>query len=127
MFKYFKKKTLNLIKTLPVAFKAYLPHIVFLVFTFQLLVFFGTLPYINIIGKYYYYVFGLLWIFSNFLFKQYLTNKKILIFGILMFFLAIPVAILDLNSFADAIGFAAFLLLITYILRQIFIDRSSLK
>lgn len=108
-------------------FKAYLAHIVFLVFTLQLLSFTSNLPYFNLVNKYYYYVFALLWIFSNFLFKRYITNRLILIFGIAMFFLAIPPALIELEFLTDIFGFAAFVLLFTYIARQIFVERKNLR
>lgn len=107
-------------------FRVYLAHIVFLVFTLQLLSFVSSLPYFNLISKYYYYVFALLWIFSNFLFKKYITNDKILIIGIAMFFLAIPPSIIEFDDLADTLGFAAFIFLFTYVIRQVFIERKNL-
>lgn len=100
-------------------FKDYLPQIVFLVFIAQLLVGMGGWPYINIISKYYFYVFATLWILSNFLFKKYITNEGILITGIIMFVLAIPFVILELDFFSDIFGFAAFVSLFTYVARKI--------
>lgn len=108
-------------------FRSYLPHIVFLVFAFQLLSFFNTLPYFNIIDKYYYYVFAILWILSNFLFKKYITNRRILISGISMFILAIPVSIIELEFINDILGFAAFVLIFTYVVRQVFVEREYLR
>jgi len=127
MFNFYKEKTIKIAKQVPGVFKAYLPHVVFMVFIFQLLMFFGTLPYFNIINKYYYYVFGLLWIISNLIFKQQISNRRILVGGISMFVFAIPIVLLGLDYFADILGFAAFLLLFTYLLRQIFIDRQLLQ
>ena len=108
-------------------FRTYLAHIVFLVFTLQLLSYMSSLPYFNLISKYYYYVFGLLWIFSNFLFKKYITNDKILIIGIAMFFLAIPPSIIEFEPVADTLGFVAFIFLFTYVIRKVFAERESLQ
>lgn len=126
MFKKYKKKTIELLKLIPVFFKRYLSEIVFLVFTLQLLIAMGTLPYFNIIGKYYFYVAGALWILANFLFKIHITNRRILIAGFIMFVLAIIPAIFQLNYISDIFGFGAYLFLITYILKQIFIERDKL-
>ena len=122
-----KKKIIELYRSGLNFFKSYLAHIVFLVFTFQLLSFFNTLPYFNIINKYYYYVFAILWVFSNFLFKKYITNKRILISGIGMLILAIPTSLLELEFLNDVLGFAAFLLIFTYVVRQVFSERKLLK
>lgn len=122
-----KKKIIKLLKSLSIFFKEYLAEIVFLVFALQLLIAIGALPYFNIINRYYYYVAGLLWIIANILFKKQLTNRKILIVGILMFFFAIPFVILDFSSVASAFGFAAFLILFTYIVRELFAQRDNLN
>lgn len=108
-------------------FKSHLAHIVFLVFSFQLLSVFNTLPYFNLLGKYYYYVFAILWVFSLLLFKTYITNKFILVTGILTFVLAIPASIVEFELVSDILGFVAYLLIFTYILRQIFFDKQNLK
>lgn len=108
-------------------FKQNLPYIVFLVFTYQLLVAIGSLPYFNLITKYYYYVFGFLWILSNFLFKQYITNKRILVIGIIMFILAIPTVVIELEFLSDFLGFAAFIFLFTYVIRQLVSGRADLR
>lgn len=127
MVKINKEKVALISKFLSGFFKSYLPEIVFLVFVFQLLVSLNALPYFNIISKYYYYVTAILWILLNVLFKRHITNKKILIVGIVIFILAIPFVILDLNSVSDALGFLSFLMLITYVLREIFIQKSQLS
>ena len=108
-------------------FKTYLAHIVFLVFTLQLLSFVSNLPYFNLINKYYYYVSGILWVFSNLLFKKYITNRKILIGAMVIFAIAMPIAVVELDFLSDILGFVAFLLLFTYVLRQIFEERQSLR
>ncbi len=108
-------------------FKTYLAHIVFLVFTFQLLSFISSLPYFNLIDKYNYYVLAILWIFSNFLFKKYIINRKILIGSMVVFAIAIPITIVELEFLSDILGFVAFILLLTYVLRQIFTDREILR
>lgn len=127
MFKLYKKKVINSLKFFPWFFENYLPHIVFLVFTFQVLLLIGALPYFNILRNYYYFAFGILWILANILFKKYITNRKILILGIMMFVIAIPAVLINLESAADSIGFVAFLLLLTYVLRQLFIERRDLQ
>lgn len=108
------------------SFKAYLPHIVFLVFTFQFLSYLNTLPYFNIINKYYYYVAAILWILANLLFKEYITNKRILIVGVSMFIFAIPAVFAELDVASDVLGFVAYIFIFTYVTRQIFVDRRQL-
>lgn len=122
-----KKKIIKIYLELFKFYKEYLAQIVFLVFALQLLSFISTLPYFNLIGKYYFYVAGLLWVFSNFLFKQYIRNDRILKAAIIAFIIDIPIAMLELNDFSDTIGFAAFLLLLTYVLRQVFIGKKELE
>lgn len=122
-----QKKIIKIYSHLPKFFKEYLPHIVFLVFTYQLLSFLNTLPYVNIINKYYYYVFALLWIFANFLFKKSITNKRILISGMMMFIFAIIPVILEQDYIGDILGFVAYLFIFSYVLRQIIVDRTELS
>jgi len=121
MVKVYKEKTIIIFKSLSNFFKAHLPEIVFVVFVFQLLVSLNALPYFNIINKYYYYVTALIWILLNILFKEYITNKKILVLGIVSFIFAVPFVILDLSPISEAFGFFAFLLLFTYVVREIFV------
>lgn len=108
-------------------FKNYLPHIVFLVFLYQLLAAAGNFPYVNLISKYYFYVFGFLWILSNFLFKKYVTNRRILLLAFLAFFLSIPTVLLGLAFLSDVLGFAAYVFLFTYVIKQVLIERTHLR
>lgn len=108
-------------------FKRYLAHIVFLVFLYQLLVAAGEFPYVNIISKYYFYVFGFLWILSNFLFRKYITSARILMLAFLMFFLSIPTVLLELDFLSDVLGFSAYVFLLTYVLRQVIVERAILR
>lgn len=118
-----QKKIITICIALFKFFKEYLAQIVFLVFALQLLSYISTLPYFNLINKYYFYVAGILWVFSNFLFKNYIKNDRILKAVLLAFILDIPLEIFDLEAFSDTVGFAAFLLLFTYVLRQIFLEK----
>lgn len=124
MVKIYKVKIATIFQSLSRFFKKYLPEIVFVVFVFQLLVFLNALPYFNIINQYYYYVTAFIWILLNILFKEYITNKKILVIGIVSFIFAIPFVILDLGPISEAFGFFAFLLLFTYVVREIFTHRN---
>ena len=108
-------------------FKSHLAGIVFLFFIFQLFAFFNTLPYFNLIGHYFYFVFGLLWIVFLLLFKKYIRNIFILIGGVSMFILAIPMALFEIEFLTEMFGFIAFLLIGTYVIRQIFFEREQLK
>lgn len=119
-----KKKIISIYSFCIKFFKDYLPHIVFLVFTAQLLIAMGGWPYLNIISKYYFYAFATLWILSNFLFRKYITNRGILIMGIIMFVLAIPTTILELAFLSDVFGFVAFVFLFTYVVREIVAQRN---
>lgn len=44
-----------------------------------------------------------------------------------MFVLSIPVVIVELDFLSDVLGFVAFLLIFTYVLRQVFSEREILK
>jgi len=89
-------------------------------------VFLNTLPYFNIIDKYYYYIAAILWILANLLLREYITNKRTLIFGIAMFILAIPFTVIELEFASDVLGFAAYVFILTYVIRQLIIERVSL-
>lgn len=127
MLDIIQKKIIKIYTYSLIFFRAYLPHIVFLVFTFQFLSFLNTLPYFNIINKYYYYVVALLWIFANFLFKEYITNRRILISGIIMFIIAIIPVMFEQNEPSDILGFVAFILIFTYVVREIVDQRDILS
>lgn len=121
-----QKKIIKICLNIAKFFKEYLAQIVFLIFTFQLLSLIGVLPYFNLIAKYQFYVAGLLWILSNILFRKYISNDRILKLAILIFIIDVPLIILDLESINAILGFAAFVLLFTYICRQIFLERKDL-
>lgn len=123
MVKIYKDNIAKIFQSLPGFFKKYLSEIVFVVFVFQLLVSLNALPYFNIINKYYYYVTAFIWILLNILFKEYITNKKILVIGIASFVFAVPFVILDLSVVSEAFGFFAYLLLFTYVIREIFAQK----
>lgn len=127
MVKIYREKIKTILKSLSGFFKRYLPEIVFLVFVFQLLISLNALPYFNIINQYYYYVTALLWVILNILFKEYITNKKILQMGIMSFIFAIPFVIFGLTPISEAFGFFAFLLLFTYVVREIVTSRDLFK
>lgn len=127
MVKILQEKTITIFKSLSNFFKAHLPEIVFLVFISQLLISLNALPYFNIISKYYYYATAFIWVLLNILFRRYITNKKILILGITTFIITIPFTVLGLDPISEALGFLAFLLLITYIIREIFTQRNLLR
>lgn len=127
MVKDYKEKAITFFKSLSNFFKTHLPEIVFLVFISQLLVSLNALPYFNIINKYYYYVTAVIWVLLNILFKEYITNKKILVIGIMSFIFAVPFVILDLGPISEALGFFAFLLLFTYVVREIFSQKDLLR
>lgn len=127
MVKIYKEKTIIIFKSLSNFFKAHLPEIVFLVIVIQLLLSLNALPYFNIIDKYYYYVTALIWVLLNILFRQYITNKKILAIGIIAFVTAVPFTILGLDTISETLGFLAFLLLFTYLLREIYTQRDILR
>jgi hypothetical protein len=127
MVKIYKERTIKIFKYLTYLFKAHLPEIVFLVIVIQILFSLNALPYFNIINKYYYYVTAIIWVLLNVLFKQYITNKKILVLGIVTFVLALPFTILGIDTISENFGFLAFLLLFTYLLREIYNQRNALK
>lgn len=122
-----KEKIITIFRSLISFFKAHLPEIVFLVFVLQLLVSLNALPYFNIINKYYYYVTAFIWVLLNILFKEYITNKKILTIGIITFIIAIPFVVLSLDPISEMFGFLAFLLLFTYVIREIFTQKNLLR
>lgn len=127
MVKIYKEKLGIISRALSHFFKRYLPEIVFVVFVFQLLISLNALPYFNIINQYYYYVTAILWVILNILFKEYITNRKILIVGIVSFVFAIPFVILGLDFVSEAFGFFCFLLLFTYVVREIVSSKNLLK
>lgn len=127
MLETYKKKVLNIYFSLGVFYKNYLPQIIFLILVFAVLFFLRPLPYFNIISHYYYFVLAVLWILSNFMFKKLITSKRVLIVGMLLFILVIPAIILKLDKISDSLGFGAFLLILTYVIRQMLDERKDLS
>lgn len=99
-------------------FVKHLAHIVFLVFTLQLLVVAGALPYLNLISQYSYYVFTAIWIFTVIIFPKHLTTEFILKAIIFIILLGIPVALMDFAATADALGYVIFVLIATVIVKK---------
>lgn len=108
-------------------FKEHLPHIVFLVFSFQILVAAGALPYFNLISQYSYYVFTAVWIIAVFLFRKQITSVFILKGIVYLFLLGIFAALLGLANTIDAIGFAIFVLIGTGVVKKSIEDWSVIK
>lgn len=127
MGKNYKEKIIKAFRLTSYFFKAHLPEIVFVVFVLQLLLSLNALPYLNILNQYYYYVTAVVWVLLNILFRDYLTNRKILVIGVVNFIFAIPFTVLGLNLIAESFGFMAFLLLFTYLLREVNYQRKFLK
>jgi len=122
MLVYFKEKIFYLIKYCKRFFKEHLAHIVFLVFSFQLLVAAGALPYFNLISQYSYYVFTAVWLISVFLFRKQITSSFILKGIIILVLLGIPTALFGFANAADALGFATFVLIGTGVVKKIVED-----
>ena len=118
----FKEKAFYLINYCKGFFKGHLAHIVFLVFSFQVLVAAGALPYFNLISQYSYYVFTATWIIAVFLFKKQITSSFVLKAIIILILLGIPTALLGFANAADALGFATFVLIGTGVVKKIIED-----
>lgn len=127
MLGLFKKKIIYALNFSKRFFKEHLPHIVFLVFSFQILVVAGTLPYLNLISQYSYYVFTTVWIIAVFLFRKQITSIFILKGIIILFLLGIPSALLGLANTVDALGFAIFVLIGTGVVKKSIEDWSVIK
>ncbi len=122
MLGYSKEKVFYLINYCKSFFKRHLAHIVFLVFSFQVLVAAGALPYFNLISQYSYYVFTATWIIAVFLFRKQITSPFILRGIIIFILLGIPTALLGFVNAADALGFATFVLIGTGVVKKIIED-----
>lgn len=118
MLGHFKEKTISLISFSTRFFKEHIAHIVFLVFAFQLLVAVGALPYFNLLSQYSYYVFTTVWIIAVFLFRKQLISSLILKAIIALFLIGVFTALLGLNNFNDALGFAIFVLIATGVIKK---------
>ncbi len=127
MLGYFKEKIVYFVNYCKRFFKEHLAHIVFLVFSFQVLVAAGALPYLNLISQYSYYVFTTVWIIAVFLFRKQITSVFILkgIIGLLL--LGIPTSLLGFTNPSDALGFAIFVLIGTGVVKKSIEDWSIIK
>lgn len=121
------KKIIVSLKQSPKFFRNNLAQVVFLIFLAQILFVLGRLPYINIISHYYFYALALLWIVAIFLFKLHITMRMVLIAAIVAFVVAIPFVIIHLDSIADILGFIAYMLLLTYIIREIIVQKKTMR
>ncbi|MBI4091593.1 MAG: hypothetical protein HY427_00070 [Candidatus Levybacteria bacterium] len=127
MLRYFKEKIVAFVGFNKHFFVRHLPHIVFLVFSFQFLVVAGALPYFNLISQYSYYVFTTVWVIAVFLFRKQITSKFILKMIMILIFLGIPVALLSFAGTADALGYAVFVLISTGVVKKSMEDWSIIK
>ncbi len=125
MLGHFKEKVFYIINLCKRFFREHLAHIVFLVFSFQVLVAAGALPYFNLIGRYSYYVFTAVWIISVLLFRKQITSSFILKGIIILVLLGIPTALLGFANTADALGFATFVLISTGVVKKMIEDRGK--
>lgn len=104
-----------------------LAQIVVIVGTFVVLEVIKSFPYINIIPNYQFLVIGFTLFLSVVLLRASITNKKIILAVLALFFLASVTTIFGIKSISDLIGFIIFVLLAIVIIRQIANDRENLK
>lgn len=127
MFKYIKKKIIELIDRIITFFKDNLAQIIFLVFLLQFLMFAKSLPYINLINNFEFYIIGL-WLFlSMIIFRVIILYERVLQIVLGLFIAAAIVTIFDQGLLADLLGFIIFVLLLLIVGRQILQERKDLK
>lgn len=127
MLEYLKKKIVYFVVFGKHFFKEHLAHVVFLVFSFQVLVAAGALPYLNLISQYSYYIFTTVWIIAVFLFRKQITSLFILKGIIVLLLLGIPSALLGFTNTVDALGFAIFVLIGTGVVKKSIEDWNVIK
>lgn len=127
MLGYFKKKIVYKVKYCTHFFKGHLAQIVFLVFSFQVLVALGALPYFNLVSQYSYYVFTVTWIIAVFLFRKQITSYLILKSIIALFLISIAISLFGLVNFSDTIGFVIFVFIATGVTKKIIEDWSLIS
>ncbi len=127
MFTYIKKKIIETVDKIINFFKENLAQIIFLVFLLQFLLGAKTLPYINLINNYEFYVIGLFIFLSMVIFRVIIPYERVLQIVLGLFILASIVAIFDQTIIADLLGFIIFVLLLLIVGRQILREKEDLK
>ena len=127
MFKYIKKEIINLSDRVINFFKENLAQVIFLVFLIQILLGAKTLPYINLIKNYEFFVIGLFIFLSLVIFRVIIPYEKMMQIVVGLFVVATVVTIFDQVLLADLLGFIIFVLLLMVVGRQILRERQDLK
>lgn len=127
MHSFIYKKIIKLSNRVSIFVRQNLAQIVIIVSLFVVLELIKSFPYVNIIPNYQFLVLGFILFLTVVLLRVSLSNKKIILFVLILFMLASFITIFDVRPISDLIGFIIFVLLTLVIIRQIANDRKNLK
>ncbi len=127
MFTYIKKKIIEITDKVIAFFKDNLSQIIFLVFFIQILLGAESLPYINLIKNYEFYVTGLFIFLAMLIFRVIIPYERVLQIVLGFFIVASIVTIFDQTIISDLLGFIIFVLLLLIVGRQILREKEDLK
>lgn len=127
MYTFIYKKIVRVSDRISIFVRQNLTQMVVILGTFVFLEVIKSFPYINIIPNYQFLVIGITLLLSVVLLRVSISNKKIILAVLGLFFLASITTIFDIKPISDLIGFIIFVLLALVIIRQIANDRENLK
>ncbi|MGYP001568004184 len=127
MFTLVYKKIVKISDQVSIFVRANIAQVVIIVGTFVFLEAIKSFPYINIVPNYQFLVIGFTLLLSVVVLRVSISNKKVMLVVLILFFLAAIITIFDIKRISDLIGFIIYVLLVLVIIRQIINDRESLK
>ncbi len=127
MFTFIYKKIIKIYDQASIFVRANTTQIVIIVGTFVFFEVIQSFPYINIVPNYQFLVIGFTLLLSMVLLRVSISNKKIMLAVLILFFLAAIITIFDIKRILDLIGFIIFVLIALVVIRQIINDREKLK
>jgi hypothetical protein len=108
-------------------FRKNLAEIIFLVFSFEILLAAKSLPYINLIKNYEFYVTALFLFLAMVIFRIIIPYRKVVQIILSLSVIAAILSILGNDSSANVMGFVIFILILLIVVKQIFEERKDLQ
>jgi len=127
MYTFIRTKIISLTDIASNFIRENVAQVVIIVSSFVVLELIRSFPYINIIPNYQFLVIGFTLLLSVVLLRVSISNKKIMLAVLILFFLAAIITIFDIKRILDLIGFIIFVLITLAAIRQIINDREKLK
>lgn len=122
-----KSYLFNLFKKLVQYYKNNIYVVVLFLLLTYIFIYLRTLPYINIIEHFYYYVGGLYFVILLVIYKKEFTPKRVFILAEVFLLISLFASFFNVSYISEVIGFLVLLILIVMVLYVVIKERKVFK